>query len=303
MKTPIILKIIRLHIVVGGFLAFLVGALLALVNNGTFILSRFIIGYIVVFLADLSTHYGNDYFDVEVDKYIIKRKFFSGSHLLVNNPDLRCLSKYISIALLFVSNILAIMTIILAGFPVDFFIIIFSASLVGWFYSAPPIRLVSRGLGEIAVALVTGFAIPSLGYLSIRGQLDPIFVYLTIPFIMYGLGLSLSLHVSDIDVDRKGDKRNLATRLGQYQIIILILTLMILATLVFCVIAFLNIFSTFNFTMFILFSLIPLITGIIGFVDFIRKKEVNYSSTLNISALFIFNILVILFLLVRMLVK
>lgn len=303
MKTPIILKIIRLHIVVGGFLAFLVGALLALVNNGTFILSRFIIGYIVVFLADLSTHYGNDYFDVEVDKYIITRKFFSGSHLLVNNPDLRCLSKYISIALLFVSNILAIMTIILAGFPVDFFIIIFSASLVGWFYSAPPIRLVSRGLGEIAVALVTGFAIPSLGYLSIRGQLDPIFVYLTIPFIMYGLGLSLSLHVSDIDVDRKGDKRNLATRLGQYQIIILILTLMILATLVFCVIAFLNIFSTFNFTMFILFSLIPLITGIIGFVDFIRKKEVNYSSTLNISALFIFNILVILFLLVRMLVK
>ena len=303
MKTPIILKIIRLHIVVGGFLAFLVGALLALVNNGTFILSRFIIGYIVVFLADLSTHYGNDYFDVEVDKYIITRKFFSGSHLLVNNPDLRCLSKYISIALLFVSNILAIMTIILAGFPVDFFIIIFSASLVGWFYSAPPIRLVSRGLGEIAVALVTGFAIPSLGYLSIRGQLDPIFVYLTIPFIMYGLGLSLSLHVSDIDVDRKGAKRNLATRLGQYQIIILILTLMILATLVFCVIAFLNIFSTFNFTMFILFSLIPLITGIIGFVDFIRKKEVNYSSTLNISALFIFNILVILFLLVRMLVK
>ena len=191
------------------------------------------------------------------------------------------------------------MIIILFGLPIEFFLIIFGASLVGWFYSAPPIRLVSRGLGEIAVALVTGFAIPSLGYLSIRGQLDPIFVYLTIPFVMYGLVLSLSLHVPDVDVDRKGGKRNLAVRLGQYQILFFILALIILATLSFWIITFLNFFSIINFNMFVLFSMIPLIAGIIGFIEFLRKKKVNYFSTLNIAALFIFNILIIIFLLIQ----
>ncbi|MEJ2242179.1 MAG: prenyltransferase [Candidatus Bathyarchaeota archaeon] len=150
MNTPKILKIIRLHIVLGGFLAFLVGALLALTGNATFVLSKFILGYFVVFLADLSTHYGNDYFDVEVDKHTITKKFFSGRNILVYNPNLRILSKSISIGLLLVSNFLAIMSVIFVGLSIEFFIIIFSASLIGWFYSAPPIRLVSRGLGEIA---------------------------------------------------------------------------------------------------------------------------------------------------------
>ena len=47
-----ILKIIRVHIVVGGFLAFLLGVLLAIVEGGNFDYVRFIVGYFVVFLAD-----------------------------------------------------------------------------------------------------------------------------------------------------------------------------------------------------------------------------------------------------------
>lgn len=302
MNTPKILKIIRLHIVIGGFLAFLVGALLALAGNATLVFSKFILGYIVVFLADLSTHFGNDYFDVEVDKHVISKKSFSGSNILVYNPDLRILSKSISIVLLLGSNFLAIMSVFFVGLSIEFFMIILGASLIGWFYSAPPIRLVSRGLGEFAVAFVTGFAIPSLGYLSIKGQLDLMLIVLTIPFMMYGLALSLSLHIPDIEFDKKGYKKNLTVRLGQRKIIFLILTLMILATLAFGIISFLNI-STINFTIFALFSIVPLITAVIGFVEFSRNKEVNYISTLNIIALFFFNILVIVFLLVQIIEK
>ena len=159
-----ILKIIRIHIVVGGFLAFSLGALLAIAGGGSFEPNRFVLGYIVVFLADLSTHYGNDYFDVEIDKHIEQKKFFTGSRILVNNPNLRQLSKSISLSLLLFSNFLAILLVVFLNFPIAFFIIILGASLVGWFYSAPPIRLISRGFGEVAVALVTGFAIPGMGY-------------------------------------------------------------------------------------------------------------------------------------------
>ena len=291
-----LLKIIRLHIVTGGFLAFSLGTLLAIVGGGSFDPARFVLGYVVVFLADLSTHYGNDYFDVEVDKYVEKKKFFAGSGILVNNPDLRLLSKFVSLALLVGSNVLATMIVVFLGFPIEFFIVILGASLVGWFYSAPPVRLISRGFGEIAVAFVIGFAIPGLGYLGVRGQFDPLFVYFVIPFILYGLTLSLSLHAPDVEVDRMGNKRNLTVRLGQRRSFLLILAMVSSATLTFCIYSFQNAFLIVDFGMIVLFSVIPLVAGLIGFVGFF-KKEVNYFSALNVAALFVFNIIMITYLL------
>ena len=291
-----LLKIIRFHIVAGGFLAFSLGALLATVGGGSFNLTSFVLGYAVVFLADLSTHYGNDYFDVEVDKYIEKKKIFSGSGILVNNPDLRILSKNISLTLLAGSNVLAIMTVVFLGFQIEFFIVILVASLVGWFYSAPPIRLISRGFGEIAVAFVTGFAIPGLGYLAIKSQFDSLFLYFVIPFILYGLTLSLSLHAPDVEVDKLADKRNLTVRLGQRRTFLLILTMVTLATIIFSIYAFQNTFFVVDFGVIVLFSGIPFVAGLVGFADFFQK-EVNYHSTLNVAALFVFNMTMIIYLL------
>lgn len=291
-----LLKIIRFHIVVGGFLAFSLGVLLAIVGGGSFNLTSFVLGYVVVFLADLSTHYGNDYFDVEVDKYVEKKKFFSGSSILVNNPDLRSLSKFISLALLTCSIVFATITVVFFGFQIEFFIVILGASLVGWFYSAPPIRLISRGFGEIAVALVTGFAIPGLGYLAIRGQFDPLFFHFVIPFILYGLTLSLSLHAPDVEVDKVADKRNLTVRLGQRRTFLLILTLVTLATIIFSIYAFQNNFLVVDFGVIVLFSVIPFVAGLVSFAGFFQK-EVNYLSTLNVAALFVFNMTMIIYLL------
>ena len=296
MNVSNLIKIIRFHIVAGGFLAFSLGALLAIVGGGCFNLTSFVLGYVIVFLADLSTHYGNDYFDVEVDKYVAKKKFFSGSGILVNNPDLRLLSKFISLALLICSIVLATMTVVFFGFRIEFLIVILGASLVGWFYSAPPVRLISRGLGEIAVAFVTGFAIPGLGYLAIRGQFDPLFLYFVIPFILYGLTLSLSLHVPDVEVDRLADKRNLTVRLGQRRTFLLISVMVSLATITFSIYAFQNAFFVVDFGIIVLFSVIPLVAGLFGFLGFFQK-EVNYLSTFNVAALFVFNMIMIVYLL------
>ncbi len=290
-----LLKIIRVHIVVGGFFAFSIGVLLAIVGGWSFDPTRFFLGYVVVFLADLSTHYGNDYFDIEVDKYVEKKKIFTGSSILVYNPELRLLSKSISLVLLMSSNVLAALIVVFLSFPIEFFIVILGASLVGWFYSAPPIRLISRGFGEIVVAFVTGFVIPGLGYLSIRGQFDPLFLHFAIPFILYALTLSLSLHAPDVEVDRRGDKRNLTVRLGQRHSFLLILAMVSLATLTFCIYAFQNIFLFVDFDVIVLFSVIPLVAGLIGYLGFFQK-EVNYLSALNVAALFVFNVVMIIYL-------
>ena len=292
-----ILKIIRIHIVAGGVLAFSLGALLAIVGGGSFDLTRVVLGYVVVLLGDLSSHYSNDYFDVEVDKYIEQKKFFAGNTILVSNPNLRSLSKFISVALLVSSNLLAVGLVLFLGAPIEFFIVILGASLVGWFYSAPPLRLTSKGFGEVAVACVTGFAIPGLGYLAVRGQFDPLFVYFAVPFLMYGLILSLSLEAPDAEIDRKGGKRNLAVRKGAPSVFSLILALAALATLTFFAYSWLGTSAVLDISVVALFSIAPLTAALVGFAGVLQKRSVNRFSALNIASLFFFNILTITYLL------
>jgi 1,4-dihydroxy-2-naphthoate octaprenyltransferase len=297
MGIPKILRIIRIHIVVGGALAFSLGALLALAGGGSFDLARVFLGYVVVLLGDLSTHYSNDYFDVEVDKHIGQGKFFAGSAILVDNPNLRSLSRYISLSLLVFSNALAVGLVVFLGAPIEFFVVILVADLVGWFYSAPPLRLISRGVGEVAVACVTGFAIPALGYLAVRGQFDPLFVYFAVPFVMYGFMLSLSLQAPDVEIDRKGEKRTLAVRKGERSVFSVVLALAVSASLTFFVYSWFLTSVVVEIAVVGLFSIVPLIAGIVGFAGVFQKRAVNRFSALNVASLFVFNMLMIVYLL------
>jgi 1,4-dihydroxy-2-naphthoate octaprenyltransferase len=130
-------------------LAFSIGTLLGVLNGGVFSLSHVILGYLVVFCGDLSSHYSNEYYDVDVDQYVQKRKVFAGKGILVDNPRLRPISWSISITLLVLSIVFAGITVLWYDVPVVFILITIGANLLGWFYSAPPLRLTARGLGEI----------------------------------------------------------------------------------------------------------------------------------------------------------
>lgn len=297
MGIPKIFKIIRIHIVAGGVLAFSLGALLAVAGGESYFDPVYVVlFYVVVLLGDLSTHYSNDYFDVEVDKYVERKKFFTGSTILVTYPKLRSSAKWISILLLALSTILAVAIVLFYGAPIEFLVIALGENFLGWAYSAPPLRLISRGLGEIAVAVVTGFAIPGIGYLALRGQFDPVFILFAVPFVMYGLMLSLSLGAPDREIDRKGGKRSLVVRKGELSVFSLILAMALFATLIFFGYTWQISSAVLNLGIVVLFSLAPLTTGILGFMRVLQKKDVNRFSTLNIASLFLFNMLMIAYL-------
>lgn len=296
-NTTKILKIIRLHIVAGGVLAFSLGALLALANGGSFNPALVVLAYFVVLLGDLSAHYSNDYFDVEVDKHIEQKKFFAGSAILVNHPHLRSTVKSISVLLLVSANVLAVSMFLFLGAPIEIFLVILGASLVGWFYSAPPTRLISRGFGEVAVASVTGFAIPAIGYLAVRGQFDPLFIYLAFPFVMYGFMLSLSLEAPDAEVDHKGGKRTLVVRKGARNVFLFILALTSSATLMLTAYYWLVASPVLNIGVLALFSIAPLAAALVGLAGVLQKRSVNRFSALNVASLFVFNMLTVAYLL------
>jgi len=290
-------KMIRIHIVAGGILAYSLGVLLAILNGSSPDPTSIAIGYLVIFLADLSTHYGNDYFDSTMSPSGEHNKMFGGSRVLTEHPELRETSRLMAIALVILSLSLASFSVVMHIIPVELMLIAVAANLLGWFYSAPPIRLSTRGLGEPTIALGTGFLIPSAGYVAVRGQLDAFFLLLVIPFVMYGFILALSLEVPDMEDDLRIGKSNLVVRKGRRFAFSAILVLSVLATLAFSIYTKEAIYHMMDLAVVAAFSSIPLISGIAGFIQNPeRRHEADRFGSENIIALFLFNILMVAYL-------
>lgn len=85
---------------------------------------------------------------------------------------------------------------------------------LGWAYSAPPLRLAGRGLGELSVALGFGLVIP-LGAAYVQlGRLDALALWAGLPFAFL---IALVLYINqfpDLRADSASGKRNWVVRLG-----------------------------------------------------------------------------------------
>jgi 1,4-dihydroxy-2-naphthoate octaprenyltransferase len=297
-----LLKITRVHIVAGGLAAYSLGVLLAVQENTELNFGRVVLGYLVVFLCDLSTHYSNDYFDARLSQSNVQTKAFGGSQILLKHPELRPLSRSIAIMLTLLSVALSALSVLLYGVPTEFLIITIAANLLGWLYSAPPICLSSSGLGEIAIALGTGIGIPGAGYFVTKGRVDYLFLLMAIPFTMYGFILSLSLEIPDMESDVKARKNNLVVRGGRTFSFSIIAALSFLATATLLTYA-KTIVTPIDLTVVTILSCIPLATGLAGLLKRPKKsEEANHLSAANIAALFLFNILIDLYLVLLLLV-
>jgi 1,4-dihydroxy-2-naphthoate octaprenyltransferase len=279
------LKVIRPHIVAGGFLGYSLGVLLALLRGGAFDPNTFILGYAVVLLGDLSTHFSNDYFDVELDRVSL-RKTFDGSYTLVEHPEVRSRAIAVAAALSAASLLSAFSIVQLFGSPPILLALVAVSNLFGWLYSAPPIRLNARGLGEATIALGTGFAVPAVGFIVIAGTIDQALIKLSAPLVLYGLILSLSLELPDLEADREYGKRNLVVLLGRRAVSLLILLLSVSATALF------SLFMSGGLShdrVVPLLSVIPVLASFAGFLAGSESQaEADRASAINISALSLF---------------
>lgn len=71
------------------------GALLAMLSGAGYAPDRFIFGYAILLTGHLSVHYSNDYFDAEADSFGQPSVTSGGSGILVTNPELRPISKWL----------------------------------------------------------------------------------------------------------------------------------------------------------------------------------------------------------------
>jgi len=273
-----IMKMGRFQFILGGFLYFCLGAFFAVLLNAQFNLDKFILGYAIFFMAHLSMHFSNDYFDLEADKYGLPSQFAGGSGILVENPELKSFAYWFSIILIILSLILAALFTYLFSYSVFFFLFVLLGNLLGFFYAAPPIKLSYSGLGEIST-ISLGFLMPAMGYLTIMGTINMPFIIFSIPLMFYMLLFINAVQIPDMEGDKLGGKNTWIVKKGRIFGFKTIALAGLLATFSFLILSITNLYPTIiNFKIISFLSIIPLTFAIWSYL----KRSDNRITATNL---------------------
>jgi 1,4-dihydroxy-2-naphthoate octaprenyltransferase len=288
-----LLRVDRPHFLIAGLALFVFGTLLAVRLGAPYSLARLLLGYLVILPAQLSVHFSNDYFDVAVDRPGAATPFSGGSGVLLEHPELRTPVKWIAVALIVCSLGMGLVFLRKYAYPFWTFGFVVIGNLVGWCYSAPPLRLSYRGLGEPAYIFTGGFLIPGMGYLVMKGTLDLAGVFFLIPLLLYGLASILSVENPDVEADRLGGKRTWLARKGRGFGFTVVAACLLAATGYFFIFPRLSPWQVpLDFHILGLLSLLPLSAGMVGLIKKpLQREPATRIAIWTVIALAVFSIL------------
>ena len=85
---------------------------------------------------------------------------------------------------------------------------------MGWFYSAPPLRLSYRSCGELSTAIIAGLLFIT-GYIALNDYIILVGGILVPAVLLYGLGFILVVEIPDLEADFQGNKKTWVVRWGR----------------------------------------------------------------------------------------
>ncbi len=210
-----LIKVARLPFLSAGLVLFLLGALVGANVGGSLLAAPLLFGYLGVLAARLSVHFSNDYFDVDTDLPGTESLIGGGSGVLRNHPELREPVRWIAVGLIGISMTAGIAFVILYSLPSWILGLMLFGNLLGWYYSAPPLRLSERGWGEACYVFAAGFLEPAVGYLAARRALEAAGLFFLAPLLIYALVSILNAEIPDFEADRLAKKQNWIARWGR----------------------------------------------------------------------------------------
>jgi hypothetical protein len=139
-------KMGRLAILPGGFLAYCLGVTLAYYQLGTVDWQRALLALVLTLAANLAAHYADEYADVDTDS-VTRRTWFSGGSGVLP-AGIVPPSWALHMALLCVALVIVLggWWIAVGALPPAAGWIVGVGTLGGWFYSMPPLALERHGL-------------------------------------------------------------------------------------------------------------------------------------------------------------
>ncbi len=207
------IRLTRPVFLLGGALLYALGVTMAARRGVPVRLSLVLLGQLMVTAIQLMAHYANEYYDITSDRLNSRRTWFTGGSGILPAGELaREVARRASYAAAFV-GVLAIAAVTIQS-PITGVIGI--VSLLGaWFYSAPPLTLMSSGWGELTTSLIVALLTPLTGFVLQAGYLDAQVLFVCAPLVVIHLAMLIAFEFPDWEADVAAGKRTLVVRLGR----------------------------------------------------------------------------------------
>jgi len=195
---------------------YLLGALFALFIGVPFDVWKLILGYCIVLPGVFVGTFTNSYYDVAVDKSSTATPVSGGTKVLVEYPELLQTIRRLIVFFFCLSLTFGLLFTIVFSYPITFFAFVALANVVAWSYTAPPLRLVYRGFGEIITMFAVGFFMAGLGYFALRGTIDLSFLVYSIPLMLLMFAFAFYVEIPDREADLSGHKITMVVRKNEH---------------------------------------------------------------------------------------
>lgn len=173
----------------------------------------------------LMVHYCNEYFDLEADIAQLSPTAWTGGSRVLATGQLRPL---ISLAASFV-GLFAVLVLVVIMPDIPARAMALAAVALAWFYTAPPLRLNYRGLGELTTASVLQVLWPALTVYLLAGSFPSLLLAVALPTFLLMTARMMVMNFVDSEADLSVGKRTLPNLLGPRRAATLFATLQVLA--------------------------------------------------------------------------
>jgi 1,4-dihydroxy-2-naphthoate octaprenyltransferase len=209
------LRLSRPHFLLGGFLLYALGVSIASYLGSSIDVGLYLLGQAIVTSIQLMAQYFNEYYDAPADIVNPSRTPFSGGSGTLGSEGLpRPTALYAGITALTFAATLTGLLVVRGSTSLLAWIFLILAFLGAFAYSAPPLRLIHSGYGELVVSLIVAGFLPAFAFSLHTGQLHRLILMSTIPLIALHFAMLIAFELPDYATDLKFDKRNLMVRLG-----------------------------------------------------------------------------------------
>jgi len=299
-KVPGIFMLVRAPFFTSILAPIFVGTLLSVYINDTIDLISFILVTVLGIGLHAATNVYNDIYDTlqgtdKINKH--RNEFSGGSGVLVKQPEL--LKKMFWIAR--ISLIISLFSTLLLLFRIDkefwyhLIILYLLSAFFSKYYTAAPIKLASRGLGEISVWFAFGPMAVLVSAVSQNISFHPLIISAMSLTGLSTLSILWVGQIIDLPADKEAGKLGLVSRLGtsRSRIVFVFIHVILLTNLVFLFI------QNFNHFYLVIIPLLPYLLILpkaikVLFQNHAQPDELRNAAKLNVQIHMIFSLTIVL---------
>lgn len=199
----------------GGALLYGLGSAIASYLGRPFDFGLYMLGQSLVTVLQLAAHFSFEYHEPQVEGEDHRPNPYLGVSRALGPEGLsRQTALNATVVCLVIATTLVSIMLVGGQIPLVAWLILLLIFLGYFFYSTPPVRLLTSGYGELVLSLVIAGLIPSFSFALQTGELHRLLLMSTTPLVALHFAMMINFELPEYARNVKLEKRTLMVRLG-----------------------------------------------------------------------------------------